>query len=188
MRNWAKNSVYANVTINSVCEVEAYCEDLIRITFTGPAAKLPSTSNSKQIYKCRGRTKIGNTSSNIARLRAMTDLYIRACASAGQYPPQLGNKKVHVTVALAANKRKHDSHNYSKTVGDWLETINLIEDDCNAQIFCLKKSDYENKFCNQKSTEIIVCSREFVQKPCEELIERLLFARPGVEGVCRPLG
>lgn len=67
----------------------------------------------------------------------MTELYNLS----GKRPMRMVGP-VFVFVLLSRRRVAFDSHNFSKTVGDWLEAVELIQNDREAEIHCFKKLDY----------------------------------------------
>jgi len=85
-----------------------------------------------------------------------------------------GSIPVHVLVILGERydvkgRRvgRWDSHNMGKAVGDWLQSIEIIEDDSKAEIWCCKRCDY---FDNSPFTSIIIQPRSNVQSVTASLI------------------
>lgn len=140
----------------------------IRIVLHGDAAHFPSTSNDREIK--RRRTKegfdaafIGHTAKTVGRMEGAKMLFRDAI---GTYPgdyPSFKSEPVCVAAFLAAKPGVWDSHNFCKPIGDWLEALELIDDDCQAEIFCFKKTDYPQTFFDKECTEIVVQRRENVE-------------------------
>lgn len=160
---------------SSVCEV-VYRDDLALIRFRGPAAVIPSTSNSKQIRfvgsKFGGgnrRPIITNSDDNLVRLQAMMELFISATSRAKIR--FMG--KVFVFVLLGKRRVAYDSHNFSKTVGDWLEAVEVIPNDRNAEIHCFKKADYPELSSGEgwaETTDIFLTQRPEVRRNFTEIL------------------
>ena len=132
-----------------------------KITFSGKAAALPSTSNSKSILsigpKNNKRPIITNSPEHQARLQAMTFLYETEMREREALKFD-GN--VQIFVFLGRRKVSFDSHNFSKTVGDWLEAVGVLENDRFAEIHCYKKTDYAQFIGSLDTTEIHITKKE----------------------------
>lgn len=125
------------------------------ISITGKCSVFPSTSNSKSIFRTRGTSKtfVANNSSHIARLQAVTDLFYQAVAKQGIRTSKIFTDScVYVYLSKASNRT--DSHNNSKPIGDWLESVDIIDDDRNAGIYCYRKT--ECGINSIDSTDIII--------------------------------
>jgi hypothetical protein len=115
------------------------------IELHGDAALFPSTSNSKQIYfnKKTGARFVGKSSSANERISLINSVFVQELAVTSQLPvPSFGEFPIHCLALLAHRGGKFDSHNYSKPIGDWLQSTGIIDDDTHAEILCLKKTDY----------------------------------------------
>lgn len=115
------------------------------IELHGDAALFPSTSNSKQIYynKSSGARFIGKSSTASDRLKLISAVFLQEIMTRYGLPvPSFGEFPIHVLALLTDRPGKYDSHNYSKPIGDWLQSTGIIDDDTQAEILCLKKSDY----------------------------------------------
>lgn len=132
------------------------------IEFAGEAANIPSTSNSRAVRyrRLKGGSRvvpfIGKKSEHIATLTLMSKLYFLACIEAGHGPVNFGAERVSVTVHLAVRPGRWDSHNMAKPVGDWLEEVEIIDDDSRAEIHCYKKADYPAMTMAPATTQIII--------------------------------
>lgn len=115
------------------------------IELRGDAALFPSTSNSRQIYLNRktGARFIGKSSSAKEQLDLISALFLQEIISRYNLPvPSFGEFPIHVLALLADRPGKYDSHNYSKPIGDWIQSTGIIDDDTYAEILCVKKKDY----------------------------------------------
>lgn len=135
------------------------------ISFSGPCAHFPSTSNSREIgfKRIRGRSfklpYIRRSAESLTRLKVASTLYYQQAhlfeAQLG-IPLAFGDEKTHCLVLLAKHSRRADSHNYSKPIGDWLQEIGLINNDANTEIHCFWKHHYEDLPLDPAVTDIII--------------------------------
>lgn len=112
----------------------------------------PSTTNSRKI----GRRWVNRNGKKFlspflmknegqqAALNEITALYIAECYRNKLNPKPHFDGQVTVLCLLGHRPGRWDSHNYSKSVGDWMQSVYLVEDDSKAEIFCVKRSDYSN--------------------------------------------
>lgn len=111
----------------------------------------PSTSNSKQIgqkWMISGGKRykqpfIMKSQAHRSILNELTALYIRECAI-NSLKPQFDGETT-IIVLLGKRPGRWDSHNFSKSIGDWLQEMNIIEDDSKAEILCFKRDDYSDE-------------------------------------------
>lgn len=154
----------------------------VRLILKGDAAIFPSTSNSRQIgyhwgysRKTSQRTRlpfICKSKFQINRLALITAAYAEAVVACGVLPPTFGAEPVTVFCLLAKARGRFDSHNYSKPVGDWLQSVGLIDDDSRAEIFCIKRDEYDGfKTAGGPATEIIVCRRSLCRNNTRAFFE-----------------
>lgn len=111
----------------------------------------PSTSNSRQIAKkwinSNGKRYqqpfLMKSQSHQTILNELTALYIRECAINSLKPQFEGE----TTIIALLGKRpgRWDSHNFAKSIGDWIQQMSIIEDDSKAEILCFKRDDYSNE-------------------------------------------
>lgn len=113
----------------------------LRIIWSGEASRWPSTSNHRQI----GRTKAGKpfvmkSASQVRDLEKKTAEYLSACSDKSIYPGSLsfGRRRTVGVLALSDLHARGDSHNYSKPVGDWLEKVQIIENDRALELISLR--------------------------------------------------
>ena len=92
-------------------------------------------------------------------LAEMTALWQRALYQSGEPLPTFGATLVRIFVVHAYKPRRYDSHNVPKAVCDWLQYIGVIEDDTNAECFCIKSQDYPAGKCDQRYTYIHITER-----------------------------
>lgn len=122
----------------------------INLEIQGACAHFPSTSNSREIaYKkifSNGAPKtipfIRKSDAHLAKLEALKNLLLAELTKQKQlipFPSFLA-EPVHVLVLIAHKPGRWDSHNTAKPIGDWLEDVGIINDDCDAEISCFKKS------------------------------------------------
>lgn len=157
-----------------------------RIDIEGLAAKLPSVSNNREIAYCTRYVKgngfkrvpfLRKSDSQNLRLAALTRLYFQAMLKSNDFRPNqtiFGDSLTTCLVLLCSNKRRHDSHNYAKTVGDWLQSVKIINDDTNTEILCYKKSEYPELFKSYQSTTIIIVQRSLAQLTSKNAISEIL--------------
>ena len=157
-----------------------------RIDIEGLAAKLPSVSNSREIAYCTRNVRgkgfrrvpfLRKSDSQNLRLAALTRLYFQAMINSNDLKPNqiiFGDQLTTCLVLLCNNKRRHDSHNYAKTVGDWLQSVNIIQDDANTEILCYKKSEYPEIFKSFQSTTILIVQRSLAQLTSKNAITEIL--------------
>jgi len=157
-----------------------------RIDIEGLAAKLPSVSNNREIAYCTRNVKgkgfrrvpfLRKSDSQNLRLAALTRLYFQAMLKSNDFRPDqtiFGDQLTTCLVLLCSNKRRHDSHNYAKTVGDWLQSVHIINDDTNTEILCYKKSEYPELFKSYQSTTIIIVQRSLAQLTSKNAISEIL--------------
>ncbi len=148
-------------------------EDSVTIEFAG--VYMLSTSNSREIgYKfVKGKRIpfIKKTQTQLANQNTLTTLYVKATIANGILPPHIDGK---VIVLAEFPRRKDvgdnfDSHNMSKFLGDWLEYIGLIDNDKDAEIHCVKRSDYDNGH----TTKITLCRRAIAEEASKQFIESM---------------
>lgn len=148
----------------SFCVVKAFYKekDLVGvwIELVGAVSQIPSTSNNKTIFNKRHGGKvvpfIAKNPRHIEALDLMTKLYFAACAEQKTPIPTFTDQSVFVLAMLGARKGRWDSHNMSKPIGDWLQSIRIVDDDKQAEIYCVKKSDYPELSDHQNTTQIII--------------------------------
>lgn len=148
-------------------------KQVCRIDLSGSLAILPSTSNSRMIAlnSRTGGRFIKKNYEHQKKLEMLTHAYAVACMHQGIMVPSFLKDPVYVLVLLAHNPRRHDSHNYAKPVGDWLQSIGLIKDDSLAEIDCRKKKDYFTNTLDQ--TEIIIIDKELIRNDTLEWIKKI---------------
>lgn len=155
----------------SISVVRAAGETIaLKITLRGDAAIFPSTSNSRDIgYKWGTSRKTGRRTKlpfirkskfQTDRLALITAAYAEAVVSEGVMPPAFNDEPVTVFCVLARAANRFDSHNFSKPIGDWLQSVGVINDDSRAEIFCIKRDDYANLRGGEFRTDIYVLRRE----------------------------
>lgn len=146
------------------CTIELY----------GEAAIIPSVSNSRMIAMNRrtGSRFIAKNHQHRQKLDLMTQAYTMALLQAKIQPPTFEDRFVYCLVILAKMPYRHDSHNYAKTVGDWLEAIGLIENDSRAEIDCRKAPDYP-EWCNTRTTTIYILDDLIVRNQKNRWVEEI---------------
>ena len=115
------------------------------IELYGDAALFPSTSNSKQIYynKKTGARFVGKSHGAKNQLDLISAVFLQEILTRYTLPiPSFGKFPIHVLALLAERPGRWDSHNFSKPIGDWLQSTGIIDDDTFAEIVCVKKDDY----------------------------------------------
>lgn len=156
---------YNRVVEDSFCTIQKLSTKTetcgLWIEFAGIAARLPSISNSKRAFMPKGARFpiITHSAENKGRMAAMTDLYLEALLKEGSPLISFGNTPIHVLVLLADRPSRWDSHNFSKTIGDWLTAVGVTDDDKYAEIHCFKKSDYGDAVGPPGTTAIVIQPR-----------------------------
>lgn len=134
----------------------------IWIDIGGDLAMFPSTSNSRLI-RSRGRSRailIKNPKHQV-RLAATKNIYVTELVKMGEPLPSFGSESTHLTILLSTCGRRHDSHNYTKPICDWLVDVGLIDDDSNCEAQAYKKGDkIQSCFEIAASTTIILQRRD----------------------------
>ena len=164
-----KEQIWAqSVCAGSSCRVQIVnkAEELhaVYISLSGLAAHFPSTSNDRPI-KRSGKFFRVHSARTIGRLEGASQLYEQAIYQTERPIPRFETQNVSVLAAIGAKKTggRWDSHNLCKPLGDWLETVWLINDDSQAEIFVIKKTEYPQDYKDQETTEIIIQRRSNVQ-------------------------
>ena len=163
---------YLALSDTSVCKVQLHKASgaLIGVTieFAGDLANLPSKSNDKMIlWKQR---RIMNSPKSQAKVMLMTNAYTTALMDMGELAPTFFDAAVHVTALLSSRMKRQDSHNACKVVGDWLEKVGIVNNDKQAQIWALRRSDYSTLCKESDSTRIEVQLLSAVQNLVEATV------------------
>lgn len=144
----------------------------------------PSTTNSRKIGRKwinRGGkralvpTLIKNEGQQAA-LNEITALYIAECYKNKLNPRPHFAKYTTVLALLGHRPGRWDSHNYSKSIGDWMQSVYLIDDDSKAEILCFKRSDYST----EGGDVLLIQSREQTYSSTESYIKRLFQSANGI--------
>lgn len=169
--------MFNRVLMNSTCKVRvARSIDLeaVEINFSGLAARFPSMSNDRAIQSRRSKNgrhiAIGHTDEAVARMDAATALYMAEISKCDRVP-QFGNVLVYVRIMLADDRFIKDSHNHSKAICDWLQTLNIVNNDDQIECAPAKKKEYFRE-TEHKETRILVVRRTLVENFLEEANER----------------
>lgn len=130
--------------------------NFIKITLTGPIAKVPSLKNQKiqNTNVLRPEAK--------AKLALMTDLFRHACAM--KVPRYEKSVELFCYVSFAHRTRSFDEDNAATTIKDWLEPsfirkkergwgVGIIENDKAVKIFTAKKQKSDK---DSDKTEIFI--------------------------------
>jgi len=129
---------------------------IVRIDLRGDLSALPSVTNRRII--CRGRL-IKEPKAQ----QAIHDLTWLFKQESNLIAPlvRFGAEPVHVIAILGERydrlgrrRSRWDSHNMAKVIGDWLQMIEVIDDDQRAEIMCVKRIDYFGD--DQLLTSIII--------------------------------
>ena len=137
----------------------------VRIDLIGPLSRIPSTSNSKTVRMTRyGRPFIAKNDDHLTRLAAMSKAYTDVLIEHSIYPGFLtfGREKTLVIVQLSKLCDACDSHNMSKPICDWLQTLLVLENDKFADCFCLRS---EETLCDPGVTRIDIVRAAAVRTP-----------------------
>lgn len=145
----------------------------ILFTLTGDLAKLPSGTNRRKIgfrkdYKTGRKTPFIMKDRQITeQLELMTYEYMRTLG--GKVPPSFFDKDVYCAIYCAdikyRNSRKsrpYDSHNSTKSLCDWLESIGLVSNDSQIEAHPAKIKDYPD-LGEGHQTLVLVVRRDLVQ-------------------------
>ena len=146
---------------------------LFLIQIKGKAARLPSMSNNKRAFVNRytGKAVVVHKKEHKDRLNELSNLYYQAALSRFGLTPVITGL-VTIVVILQNYKCRYDSHNYSKTVGDWLQAIELIQDDQHAEILCMKAHEHKPWVSLSDTTTIAIFKRENSPKFQEAINEK----------------
>lgn len=138
--------------------------ELVHIILEGALSFFTNTTNSREIGW--RRTSYGGNSPFIRKsakqkqvLDVASALYASECVRQGMPLPNFGDKLVTIWIYLRDMRRRFDSHNYPKSILDWLEGLCLFDDDSQAEVHCIKKS--ERNIPDSHTTEIVITPREF---------------------------
>lgn len=149
------------------CRIHLVNEHILKLMFFGDVSHFPSTSNSKTIFKKRVGNKIipfiAKSSEQRRRLDQITEVFYRDLRAHGfSEPPKFGDKLVFCPVFLAYLPRRHDSHNYSKPIADWLQSVGIVDDDSYCEMPCRKAVEYQHLGIDANATTIYVISKSFI--------------------------
>lgn len=156
---------YERYVKKSTCTIKGFEDEIglraLQISFGGPGALFPSTSNNRQVSYNKKTKKpfIMKNPAHQGRLKAATDLYTAACEGKKYY---FGTTPVCIDIVLCESNRLMDSHNYSKPIADWLEEVGILDDDSRAEIHCTKKKDYD--YPSPAQTEILIQRFDLVKE------------------------
>jgi len=143
----------------------------LTIEVHGPAARIPSTSNSRLNVR-RGATIVSTINpEHKVRLDALTRLY----ESVAIKPARLNcNKNVRWFCLLLIHEQLYrcDSHNLVKPLADWLQKIGIIENDKFIDCLVLRNIDYNVP----KPEKLTICLRrsEQIDESIQHLIDDLI--------------
>lgn len=154
------------------CSLLLYKES-IRLDFEN--ITFPSTSNNREIgyrwtFRDGQRVKVPFLMKNKQQLKALetiSQLYGIALMENHMLVSPSLTGKVTVLVLLAKKGGRWDSHNASKSIGDWLEDVGIIENDTDAEILCFKKAEY---FETANTTTIYIGPRTYFDLQIRRLI------------------
>lgn len=182
--------VFKEVISDSFCIVKKLVKDSkmigLWVEFGGSVANIPSVTNARQVAWCiakggKKRPIIRKTANTLGRIEAMNHLFIEAVVKEGIGIPSFGETEVQVTVLLAKRGGRWDSHNATKALGDWLESIGIIHDDQQAEIFTVKKSDYFDDTEMLGTTLLIIQPKQQVKSITKAYITDVRKASTGYE-------
>lgn len=183
-------AVFKETISDSFCIVRKFVKNSemvgLWIEFGGSVANIPSVSNSRQVAWCntksgKKRPIIRKTSNTIGRLEAMSHLFTEAVVKEGIGIPSFGETEVQVTALLAKRGGRWDSHNASKALGDWLETVGILHDDQQAEILTIKKSEYFQDSEMLGTTLLIIQPKQQVKSVTKAYITDVRKASTGYE-------
>lgn len=137
------------------------------LTLLGPAAKLPSVSNSRAVGRVRTRDGKMRTVSrkkdgDAAILGAMTQLFHDAATGPLHLNDSTNNRLI-VVAYLGKQSSRFDSHNIPKGLCDWLQHNGVIKNDRNVDCFAQHKSETGVKFDSWESTSILMIQYKHIQ-------------------------
>ena len=148
-------------------------EDFCEIWISEKTIAIPSTSNTKKIRRSKhGGIYLGNSD---RAQRAFDALLGFLMHERKRLNISFEKQRVSAFVVLCNRPTKNkaptrfDSHNYSKPIGDLLERAGFFSDDTNAEIFCIKASDYD--LPNEGITKIRIYARKNVKNRVLEFFE-----------------
>jgi len=149
----------------------------MHIVFKGAAAHFPSTSNNKVAFMPKGARFpiITHSSEHKKQLKLISSIFDAELANDDSELMTFGSEPTHILIALPDNK-KSDSHNYSKPVCDWLQLHGIIDNDKDAEAFCIRKSDYPSLFHKSEWNSLLigVYRREAVSSAYLSALEYIL--------------
>lgn len=153
------------------------------VEFGGPATKLISKANTMAIlYKFgKGRVRIpyiGKSADQRGKESALSNLLTEALIRDGYALPHFEGK-TDIQAYIAHHSGRWDSHNISKFLGDWLQSLGVIGDDSDAEIKCFKKADYLDDTEILGTTQIIIQPRDQVSMLTEDYIGKSKRASTG---------
>ena len=147
----------------------AYREDgklsRLQIILAGEISRVPSTSNNKVIRtNPMGRPFVAKNSDQLGRLESMTKAYADALLSASIYPGSLsfGADRTFVLVRLSAFCSRCDTHNMSKPICDWLQSLLILSNDKHADCLCVRAEEVQ---CDPETTCIDIVRAEGARAP-----------------------
>jgi len=159
-------TTYDRLTKNSFIAIKKFEDEKglrgVWLDIGGDLAMFPSTSNSKLIRsRGRNRAKLIKNPKHQLRLAATKNIYVTELVKMGEPLPSFGSEATHLTILLSTSGRRHDSHNYTKPICDWLVDVGLIDDDSNCEAQAYKKGD-KTQTCFEipASTTIILQRRD----------------------------
>lgn len=188
--NKADLEVFRETAAQSFCVVRRFTKETelvgLWIEFGGLAANLPSVTNSREIAWAfvkggKKRPIIRKSSNSIGRIEALSHLFIEAIVKEGFGVPTFGESEVQVTALLAKKSGRWDSHNASKVIGDWLEDVGILNDDKQAEILPIKKTDYLNDNEILGTTLLIIQPKRQVKSITEAYIQDVRKASTGYQ-------
>jgi len=139
-------------------EIIKRSRDALSIRLTGPCAQIPSSSNTHVVCRFGKRYGLRKSDRTLGTLHALTALYQKWLYESGESPPYFGSDPIRIIIKHAYKPRRFDSHNVPKAACDWLQSVNIIDDDTFAECFCIKAQDYPDR-CNQNETIIRIVRR-----------------------------
>jgi len=146
---------------------------IVRIDLHGHLSAIPSITNRRII---RGGRLIKDPKA-ASKLDEMSWLFVSEAALIKPLV-QFGIEPVHVLVILgerydSRGRKVHhwDSHNMAKAAADWLQAVEVIEDDEHAEVCCVKRKDYFGS--DEALTSIIVQPRTKVQHALGRLVHTI---------------
>lgn len=188
-----KNAAILELVYKSSMSVDRIAGEGLRIIVKGPAAKIPSTSNSrmnwfpkKQILKMMEEGKYADAYRRLkqadvisminpdfqVRLSALTTLWQNCDRNNIKLPlPADKLNRWVVMLLLPESTNRMDSHNLAKPICDWLQEQGIIENDKYVDCVPFRNTDFQ---INPEKLLIGLRPQTLVKEECKNLIRQML--------------